>query len=424
MASSVLTPPPSVRSMKILDKAAFAKIISVPNFKIKTSQLNTIRKTLKPYLLKLEQFNPVCEDPEDADSKRVLLNPDLVQSMDDLKEQERTHLLEAGLQMRTLDVIVGYDNWRSDQVLRSVLPAGEDGAKGYSVIGHIVHLNLREHLLPYKSLIGQVLLDKLRNVRTVVNKVDTIDNTYRNFQMEVLQGDPDLVTTVRENDCEFKLDFGLVYWNSRLSTEHDRIVQMIDKSDVVYDVFAGVGPFTVPAARKGARVLSNDLNPESFKWLQQNVKLNKVEKKGGSATCFNKDGRAFILEDVRKDLEQVLSGDKPKPKVHFVMNLPAIATTFLDALHGLLPESFAGADCKVLVHVYCFARDFEPEKLAQELVEKDLGFQIGEDLIELRLVRKVSPSNHMARLSFNYNLSRLCKSDVDEPAKKKLCLEQ
>jgi tRNA (guanine37-N1)-methyltransferase len=418
-----MTPPSSVRSMQVLDKAAFAKKITVPCFKIKTTQLNVIRKTLKPYLLKLEKFNPVSEDPEDAACKLVLLNPDLIRSMDDLKEQDRKHVLEAGLQMSTTDVDVGYDNWRSDLILRSVLPSEEDGSKGYSVIGHIVHLNLREHLLPYKNLIGQVLLDKLRNVRTVVNKVDAIDNTYRNFQMEVLVGDPDLVTTVRENDSEFKLDFGLVYWNSRLSTEHDRIVQMINKSDVVYDVFAGVGPFTVPAARKGARVLSNDLNPESFKWLQQNVKLNKVEKKGGSATCFNKDGRAFILEDVKKDLEQLLSGDKPIPKVHFVMNLPAIATTFLDALDGLLPASFAEADFKVLVHVYCFARDFEPEKLAQQLVEKDLGFEIGDDLIELKLVRKVSPSNHMARLSFNYKLSRLCKGDVDEPVKKKLCLE-
>ena len=54
---------------------------------------------------------------------------------------------------------------------------------------------------------------------------------------------------------------------------------MIDKfarEDLVADVFAGVGPFAVPAARKGCAVLANDLNPSSYKYLTQNVAENKV----------------------------------------------------------------------------------------------------------------------------------------------------
>lgn len=39
---------------------------------------------------------------------------------------------------------------------------------------------------------------------------------------------------------------------------------------------AGVGPFSIPAVKKGAFVYSNDLNPESYKWLCENVRLNKV----------------------------------------------------------------------------------------------------------------------------------------------------
>ena len=42
------------------------------------------------------------------------------------------------------------------------------------------------------------------------------------------------------------------------------------------DVFAGVGPFAIPAAAKGCKVYANDLNPESFKYLNQNVSINKV----------------------------------------------------------------------------------------------------------------------------------------------------
>lgn len=68
-----------------------------------------------------------------------------------------------------------------------------------------------------------------------------------------------------------------MYWNSRLHTEHERLVKVFDPNDgVVADVFAGVGPFALPAARKGCAVLANDLNPNSFKWLKRNIDDNKV----------------------------------------------------------------------------------------------------------------------------------------------------
>lgn len=44
------------------------------------------------------------------------------------------------------------------------------------------------------------------------------------------------------------------------------------------DVMAGVGPFAVPAAKKGCFVLGNDLNPESVKWMRENRIKNKVRR--------------------------------------------------------------------------------------------------------------------------------------------------
>ena len=51
---------------------------------------------------------------------------------------------------------------------------------------------------------------------------------------------------------------------------------MFSAEDVVADVFAGVGPFALPAGKKGCGVLANDLNPESYKYLQQNIAQNSV----------------------------------------------------------------------------------------------------------------------------------------------------
>lgn len=60
-------------------------------------------------------------------------------------------------------------------------------------------------------------------------------------------------------------------------TEHERIVKEVTAETIVYDVFAGVGPFSVPAAKKGATVICNDLNPASHESLVHNLKKNKVK---------------------------------------------------------------------------------------------------------------------------------------------------
>ena len=59
----------------------------------------------------------------------------------------------------------------------------------------------------------------------------------------------------------------------RLEREHRRIVQMVRPDDVICDMFAGIGPFAVPAALRGCKVYANDLNPKSVEWLRVNVEV-------------------------------------------------------------------------------------------------------------------------------------------------------
>ena len=41
-----------------------------------------------------------------------------------------------------------------------------------------------------------------------------------------LAGDENLETTVKENGATFRLDYGRVYWNSRLEREHRRLLHL------------------------------------------------------------------------------------------------------------------------------------------------------------------------------------------------------
>ncbi len=66
-------------------------------------------------------------------------------------------------------------------------------------------------------IVAQVVLDKLSNVKTVVNKLHEIDSVYRNFELEILAGEPNTIVKCRESKAIFQFDFAKVYWNPRLS---------------------------------------------------------------------------------------------------------------------------------------------------------------------------------------------------------------
>jgi len=205
-------------------------------------------------------------------------------------------------------------------------------------------------------------------------------------------------------------------------------------------VFAGVGPFAIPAARKGCAVLGNDLNPNSAKYLLKNVQDNRVSDLV-RVTC--EDGRDFIRtivsrvfdepfpacagpkpsrqqeEKERKRLQKLTAegqsipnvtpiGTKPRKCItHFVMNLPDSAIQFLDAFRGILVDdqrNLRGTynDQMPMIHCHCFTRELDPEKAEQDIrprVEDRLGHPMAEE-VSLHHVRSVAPTKEMYCISF------------------------
>jgi tRNA (guanine37-N1)-methyltransferase len=313
-----------------------------------------------------------------------------------------------------------------------------------------VHLNLRSHWLPYKHIIAEILMDKNPNIRTVINKTEDVGShsQFRTFPFELLAGENDLNVVQHEQECEFRFDYSRVYWNSRLETEHRRLVEKFQPGQMVCDVMAGVGPFAVPAGRKRIFVWGNDLNPHGYEVMQDAVQRNRVQD---FVTPFNMDGREFIRHSAKSLLEAepvtvTIEAKKrrerrrktddnpdaekpsPPPQVytrpsivdHYVMNLPATAIEFLDAFQGLYTgkESLFAPHTEQLlpmVHVYCFSGHSENEvddhiDVCQRVSER-IGYTItpedrvggsGNAAIELDIynVRLVSPNKQMFCASF------------------------
>jgi len=343
---------------------------------------------------------------------------------------------------------LSYNVLTVDQVLTRILPTNQninEIPSSFEIAGHIAHVNLRSETLPYKYLIGKAILDKnSKTIKLVVNKIGNIENEYRTFPMEIIAGDcldVDVVETlcntpnknevqikvespkhdklmivqVKEHGCKFTLDFLNVYFNSRLQSEHNRLVQYIvndaskskkkKERTIVADAMAGVGPFAIPLTSSNTQhsntniiCHANDLNPISYKYLLQNGQTNKCQK--DRLYTYNLDGREFIhkmnVEGIQVD--------------HYIMNLPQMAPEFLNAFRGYKFHS-DNEDNRPMVHVHCFGEKprvpqdvSRIERSVQERCESALGcpncFLNGKNDVNIRIVRDVGPRKNMLCVSF------------------------
>lgn len=370
--------PPVVKSVAnaaALDRGLFKRTIRVPALRVAASKVGQLRASvLKDLVLNVPRVKSVVKD-EDSTKRLVLLDQGC-------PAEDRLKLADCSSECELVDysICLDYAFWTADEVLTSILPEGIPVPGSFEMVGHLIHLNLLPEHSPYKHVIGQVILDKHPQCRTVVNKLGSIANVYRVFDMEFLAGDHDTMVEVREEGCTFAFDYAKVYWNSRLQAEHRRLVQSFETGSTVCDVFAGVGPFAIPAAKsRKCTVYANDLNPESIRYLCQNATANKVERR---IKQFNMDGRDFVRHVFGKS-----------SKVHFdhvIMNLPASAHEFLDVFLELETER------PPTIHCYVFVREGEPRGI--ELVEGVLGRPV--ESFKEHFVRNVAPSKDMYCISF------------------------
>ncbi|XP_071696719.1 tRNA (guanine(37)-N(1))-methyltransferase 1-like [Rutidosis leptorrhynchoides] len=310
-------------------------------------------------------------------------------SQDELPEAIKACLTESLFELVRCKLTLFYSYWQMNEVLEALLPKGMTVPSSFETVGHIIHLNLKEEHLPYKNLIAKVVLDKNKpKIQTVVNKLDAINNEFRTMQLEVLAGNHSLVTRVVENGLHFHVDLATVYWSSKLGTERQRLLNSFTRNDVVCDVFAGVGPLAISAAKKVKYVYANDLNPHAVDYLERNAVLNKLERK---IEVFNMDGRRFI--------DAIFKSQSSRPITQVVMNLPKDAAEFLDAFKGIFRHTDRNEELTLpKIHVYGFSKAEDPEFDFQERIRialSEVAFEV-----KMHKVRLVAPGKWMLCASF------------------------
>ncbi|MEM2147445.1 MAG: class I SAM-dependent methyltransferase family protein [Candidatus Bathyarchaeia archaeon] len=248
-------------------------------------------------------------------------------------------------------------------------------------VGDIAIIEIPPELEPYKTEIGNAILRTYKNVQTVLAKAGAVKGEYRIREFSLIAGVNKTETVHKEHGCKFHVDLTRAYFSPRLSNEHLRVASMVNESETVTDMFAGVGPFSILIAKKhkNVKVYAVDINPDAVAFLERNIKLNRVERKVHP-----------IIGDARQVVKQQLHGLADR----VVMNLPEKALDFVDAAcEAIKPDGG-------IIHFYSFVNGKEGlENLKLQFTKEIEKFKRRVNRIVFsRLVRETAPYKWQAVL--------------------------
>ncbi len=298
------------------------------------------------------------------------------------REPDTTELATLKKQMPELQVESGVFEEKKQasetlqQALQDKLPPDlvANLPQAFDIIGDIVIIDIPPQLKPYQTLVGEAILQTHRNIKTVLAKAGDISGVYRVRDYTFIAGEHKTQTVHREFGCSYHVDVAKAYFSPRLSHEHERVASLVRTGEVVADLFAGVGPFSVLIGKRcpEAKVYAVDLNPDAVELLKINVRANRV------------DNRVFpVLADAREIAKGKLKGAADR----VIMNLPETAIDFVDAACNAIKPSSG------VVHFYGFVRS--PDSVGSlkqrftEAVEKN-GRKV-ETFLYSRSIRETAP---------------------------------
>ncbi|CAK5083267.1 unnamed protein product [Meloidogyne enterolobii] len=104
----------------------------------------------------------------EKDKFRLLFDPDKLEEVGEEEKEEIIGQIEKQINLKVefekFCYLMEYEDWTTKNCLKAILPENVEFS-GFEQCGHIIHLNLREKLLPFRFVIGRILLDKIQRTR-------------------------------------------------------------------------------------------------------------------------------------------------------------------------------------------------------------------------------------------------------------------
>ncbi|SFM70676.1 class I SAM-dependent methyltransferase [Methanolobus profundi] len=236
--------------------------------------------------------------------------------------------------------------------LKGIIPAEELHRlpNRFDIIGDIAVVSVPDEMKIYNEDIARIIMGMMQNIRTVLNKVSKLEGNKRVADFEIIAGNS-TETVHREFGLSYRIDLKNSFFNGRLSYERKRIASLVKAGEDVLVPFSGVGPFAIPAAAAGAKIVAVEMNGNACKSFTKNCKLNKVEK---NVHIINADANC-IPNMLNMEFDRAII-PTPYGMDHFLESISSLVRT--------------GG----YVHFYTF----KPKEEIPELIEKyeGMGFEV------------------------------------------------
>jgi tRNA wybutosine-synthesizing protein 2 len=125
--------------------------------------------------------------------------------------------------------------------------------------------------------VGEALLELHGNADTVLAR-GGISGTRRDPTGTLVAGVGDTETVHTEGGTKYALDLAETMFSPGNKAERQRMGSVVESGERVLDMFAGIGYFTLPMARSGATVTAAEIDPDSYRYLIENIELNSVSE--------------------------------------------------------------------------------------------------------------------------------------------------
>ena len=240
----------------------------------------------------------------------------------------------------------------------------------FEVVGDVALLEPEED-----AKAGDALVEADNGVVTALRVESPVEGEDRTRRMSHIAGEEKTRTLHREYGREFVVDLTNVYFTPRLAEERERVASQVGEEETVFDMFAGVGPFTVAAAEKGANVVASDINRRAVELLRENAERNNVAKR---IEAYNEDAR-----EVAKHVAE----DGGANRVY--MNLPHTADEFLNSAMEALRDEGG------VIHYYDIRHEDDLFEGAVEEIRKaaeEAGYEV--EVLERVVVRSYAPYDY------------------------------
>ncbi len=219
----------------------------------------------------------------------------------------------------------------------------------YERVGDVLLIKLPNRLYDFKEEVGRAYADIL-DMKSVLLQGD-IRGKKRIPEVEFIYGDEGETVHV-ENGIKFKLDASKLMFSSGNIDERVRVAELDVDGEVIVDMFAGIGYFSLPLAVHGNpdKIYSLEINPVSFRYLEENIKLNGVSE---TIEAWNGDNREFEKEG---GADRIMMG-------------------YLHETWKFLPKAVDLLDDEGIIHYHSLCKDTDfPAKLEKEIddnIDKD-----------------------------------------------------